>query len=379
MYDLIYKLPVPLKSRIGNLKTLLDSTKREAINQIDHLRSVDFNQINSSDYKKSLKRFFSSSLWSAKEIIEYLDYLYNDKVDIYHKESVNYSNPTIIGVVKNEAGKLDSFFNHYKKIGRFNYVFIDNGSTDRSKEIIINNGGTVYQCLEPFSTHRKLSWINKVYSTFPNDVWTLLLDADELLIYNGYETLSINEVIQAFENLNINLVGAVMIDMFANHPTNCKDYLQEYIYFENNFHEEKSVYCNAVYGGIREREFKFSNNRMFLVKKHPLIKKTHDTLLMHCHYIYPFKRNYESEIYLGLLHYKLFDREIEKYKRIASEESYGNGSIEYKNYYKVLAQKAYEEIFAISEYTEKYLGTESLEKIQCIKDVRELIFEKRLR
>jgi hypothetical protein len=377
MNDLIYKLPVSLKLRIGNLTTVFNFSKRESINRIDELRSVDFKEINSLDYKRKLRSFFSSSLWSAKEISEYLDYLYNDKINLYHEGTLSYKYPIIIGVIKNEADKLVNFFNHYKKLGRFNYVFIDNGSTDQSKEIVIDNGGTVYQCLEPFSTHRKLSWINKVYSTFPNNVWTLLLDADELLVYDGYEEGLIDKVLSRFDEKNIDLAGAVMIDMFSNKRTSRQNYLQKYIYFENNFHEEKSVYCNSVYGGIRERAFRFNNARMFLIKKHPVIKKNGDTLLMHCHYIYPFKRNYESQIYFGLLHYKLFDSEIDKFKRISTEESYGNGSIEYKNYYKVLAKKTYEEIFAISETTEMYVGTESLKKIQCIKDVRKLSYEKK--
>lgn len=127
-----------------------------------------------------------------------------------------------------------------------------------------------------------------------------------------------------------------MIDMFSKEPVDRQEYINRYIFFENIFHEEKSFYFKSIYGGIREREFKFGDNRMFLIKKHPVVKKTSDSMLIHCHYIYPFKRNFESEVYFGLLHYKLFDSEIEKYRRIAKEQSYGNNSVEYKRYLKFL-------------------------------------------
>ena len=57
--------------------------------------------------------------------------------------------------------------------------------------------------------------------------------------------------------------------------------------------------------------------------------------MISCHYIYPFEKNLKSFTYLALLHYKLFDNEIQKYKKIAEDGSYGKGggSKEYKLYF----------------------------------------------
>lgn len=368
-------LPLPLKKIIGITKTLIDSRKRSAINGVNSLADSSFPKINSSPYKNGLKMFLRECAYTADETRDYVKWLYSDAVKMVNYGEINPDWPTIICVIKNEIDKLPNFFSHYDKIGQFNYVFIDNGSTDGSLELVESKNAVVYQCLEKFSTNRKLAWINKVYSTLPEGMWTVLLDADELLVYDGYEKIPFNSVMEQFNKKRISTAAAIMIDMFPERKVNKKDYLSEYIYFENLFHEEKSFYFNSVYGGIREREFKFGNDRMFLIKKHPVVRKDNRSMLIHCHYIYPFDRNFESVIYFGLLHYKLFESEIEKYKSIAEAGSYGNGSIEYKTYLKAFKEKSYEQIFAQGNDTIKYTGTDSLKKIKCLMDIRGIMNE----
>ena len=367
--NLLCSLPLSVKIIISTLKTYSDKEKRLALKTINQYSDANYDEINTKKYRKNLKKFLTTSLFNGKETCEYIKYLYTDKIELIHDEYIYENKPVIICVVKNEADKLENFFLHYKSLGEFNYIFIDNGSTDDSINILKKNNVKIYRCIEKFSTNRKVSWINKIYSTLPDGIWTILLDADELLTYIGYENRKINEILKIFEKRNINTAGAVMIDMFSKEPVDKLNYIDKYIYFENLFHEEKSFYFKSIYGGIREREFKFGNNRMFLIKKHPVVRKTLNSMLIHCHYIYPFKRNFESEVYFGLLHYKLFDSEIEKYRRIAKEQSYGNNSIEYKRYLKIFNEKSYADIFKSDKNTVCYEGSNSLRLISCINEV----------
>lgn len=369
--ELLCRLPLSVKIGLSNLKTYLDEEKRSALDTVYEYEEESFTKLNEGRYRENLKKFLASSLFNAKETEEYIRFLYTDRIELIAKQPISLDKPTIICVVKNEADKLFNFFNHYSKLGYFNYVFIDNDSRDDSVTIMKENQATVYKCAEPFSTNRKIAWINKVYSTLPDGMWTVLLDADELLVYIDYENMSFNAAINRLEKKKINTAAAVMIDMFSKEPVRRKDYLKEYRYFENSFHEEKSYYFNSLYGGIREREFKFGSDRIFLIKKHPIVKKTDDSMLIHCHYIYPYYRNFESVIYFGLLHYKLFDSEIEKYKRIAQEGCYGDNSIEYKTYLKTFSEKSYEDIFRCDENTIEYTGTESLKQVRVLHTVGE--------
>lgn len=370
--NLICSLPLCIKEVLGSAKTMVDIKKRKQIRTISKYQSKRFPTLNDMQYKKKLRRFLSLSALSSAETEEYICKLYNNNIELINDVEFNKDIPTIICVVKNEADKLEAFFEHYRRIGFFNYIFIDNESTDRSADIIKKNGGKIFLCHEKFSTNKKMTWINNVFSTLPENAWVILLDADELLVYDSYETRTVNDIIDDFEKNKISISGAVMIDMFSNHPCNKSDYLKNYIYFENSFHLEKSFYFNSIYGGIREREFKMNENRIFLIKKHPIVKKTDDVMLIHPHYVFPYEKNFKSEVYFGLLHYKLFDNEIEKYKKIAEQGGYGNGSIEYRTYLKKFTEKTYEDIFTISKDTVLYEGTPSLKNITCLRDVEEL-------
>lgn len=370
--DILFRLPLSCKIALGRTRTVADKSKRMAIEMINRYEDSSFVGLNEPCYRRNLREFLYSCAYSANDTADYIRWLYTDSVIMIQQGELNFLLPTIICVVKNEADKLANFFTHYQALGRFNYIFIDNGSTDDSVHMMRDHGVTIYQCLEPFSTNRKLAWINKVYTTIPNDAWTILLDADELLVFDGYEGTSMNAVLDLFDKRQIKTAAAVMVDMFSQEPVRDSEYIHKYIYFENSFHEERSFYFNSVYGGIREREFKFGEDRIFLIKKHPVVKKESQSMLIHCHYIYPFRCNFESTIYFALLHYKLFDKEIEKYKRIADEGSYGNGSVEYKTYIRTFADKSYEQIFRASENTIRYDGTNSLKLIQCLHDIGEL-------
>ena len=370
--DFLCNLPLGTKMLLGSLKTYANGRKVEALKALADASCNDFPSLNTKDYKNNLRNYLVRSAFSADETRNYITWLYGDKITKIRDGETVAEWPYIICVVKNEKSKLVEFMRHYQALGNFNYVFIDNGSTDGTLELLNSYNVIVYQCLEKFSTKRKLSWINKVYSTLPVGTWTILLDADELLVYDGYEKTNFNQVINKFNHKNIKTAAAVMIDMFSLHPCNREEYFKHYLYFENSFHEEKSYYFNSIYGGIREREFKFTADRIFLIKKHPIVKKEKDTMLIHCHYIYPFNSNFEAVTYFGLLHYKLFDSEIKKYQDIAENGSYGNGSIEYKTYINTFKNKTYDEIFKPDDLTIKYEGTPSLERIKCLHDVREI-------
>lgn len=371
MKEYICKLPLFLKIFLAKIKNCFDYRKLYAIKKIDQCNDLNFVNLNTKVYKKNLKNYLLSNFFDSEQTYSYIQWLYNDQLEKISEGVFDDKLPTIICVVKNEYEKLINFFLHYKSIGEFNYIFIDNLSTDKTVELLKENKCQIYLSKEKFSTNRKLAWINKVYSTLPNNTWTILLDADEILVYYDYEKIKINQIIEKFNNNDICSAAAVMIDMFSNKEVE-KNYLEEYKFFENVFHEEKSYYFNSIYGGIREREFKIGKDRIFLIKKHPFLKKCDNTMLIHCHYNYPFKNNIRAKTYFGLLHYKIFDSEIEKYKKIAKEGIYGNNSIEYKTYISALGKKTYQEIFKEDENTEVYSGTNSLKKIQCLRDVGEL-------
>lgn len=371
--NIICIMPIHIKNIIADMLSLFNLKKKKILKDLKNnfeYNDEKFKNINELEYKKNLANCINKMICPVKDIKNFITYLYLDKIEITNEVELDYKNPTIICVVKNEYDKLLNFFEHYNKLGKINYIFIDNDSTDGTIELLKENNAKIYSVKEKFLTIRKLAWINKIYSTIPENSWTLLLDADELLVYYEYESKCLNELTEAFEKNNIEIAGAVMLDMFSKHSCSRNDYIKEYKFFQNSFEEKKSYWYNSIYGGIREREFNFLKERIFLIKKHPLVKKKKENILISCHYIYPFEKNLKAATYLALLHYKLFDNEIQKYKKIAEDGSYGKGggSKEYKLYLSKFAQKKYEDIFKTDENTLEFNGTETLKKISILKN-----------
>lgn len=372
--EIICLFPFFIKKIISEVSTFLNKEKRNSILEINNKKSKSFPSLNTIEFKKNLVKCMNEFILNATETKEFIDYLYNEDLELIKEIKIDKDLPTIICVVKDEKEKLIKFFDHYEKLGKFNYIFVDNNSTDGTLELLLNKNANVYLCKEKFNTLRKVSWICRIHSMLPLNNWSVLLDADELLVYENCENMTFNEVIEIFEKNNIQLSGAVMLDMFS--PKKCKknNYFAQYRYFQNEFIEKKSYLFNSIYGGIRNREFNFNDERIFLIKKHPVMKKTNKSMIIHCHYIYPFYNNFKSSIFFGLLHYKLFDSEIDKYKKIAEEGSYGNGggSVEYKKYLEKLVSNKYEDIFRLDSKSIKYESSKDLAHVNLIKKISNL-------
>ena len=370
---LLCSLPLPVKLTANRLLFALDGKKRAALSTLEDVPArSDFPRVNERPFKADMKERLVTFGGSASYVEQYIHALYHDRLTLMDEGRMDETLPAIICVVKNEADKLRAFFDHYDRLGRVNYLFIDNGSTDESVAMMKAHNARIYTTDEAFSTVRKSAWIELVYTTLPEGMWTILLDADELLVYDGYEQLPLNELLAAFDRHGMDTAGAVMIDMFSPTQPASANYMDDYVWFENNFHEEKSFLFNSIYGGIREREFNFTDSRAFLIKKYPVAKKDSRSVLANPHTVWPYERNFRADTWFGLLHYKLFDRELEKYRRIAREGSYHHGSTEYKMYLQAFAQKSYEDIFRTGPDSVHYEGTPSLRKIACLKDAEKL-------
>jgi len=345
MKKLLCRFPLWLKKIVIYFLSFFNKNKNEAIKELQKssINQKEFYRLNDYELKKSLKKYLRCSITSSFELKNFISYLYNDEIKILKKIELKKDIPTIICVVKDEIDKINTFLDHYKSLGEFNFVFVDNGSTDGTLEILLNEPVMIYQVLGKFSTIRKLAWINKVYLNLPINNWYLLLDVDELMVYKGYEANNFNYFLSSLPPNTLS-VGALMIDMFAVENTN-KHYMETYKYFENSFTTRKSFYFEAIYGGFRQRAFNDDKKSLYLIKKHPLLYNDGIHFFCHCHYNYPYESNFKSSLMIGLLHYKLYANEMDKYKKIAMDKGYAFGSAEYKKYIEVLSNKEFSTIF----------------------------------
>jgi hypothetical protein len=187
----------------------------------------------------------------------------------------------VISVVRNGELHIQSFLDHYRSMGVRHFVFLDNGSTDRTIEMLCaQDQVTVLQTDAPYDKYEN-TMKRYLAETFSAGRWNLCADIDELFDYPFSERLSLADFLHY---LNANLYTAViaqMLDMFSHVPLNeleskPDDMLKEKYPFYDISCIEKEDYLwsersnpdiKMHWGGIRKLVFETNNG----LTKSPLV------------------------------------------------------------------------------------------------------------
>lgn len=216
---------------------------------------------------------------------------------------------TAFAKIRNEMAHLPEFLRHHRKIGVGHFVFVDNMSTDDSAAYLGTQPDvTLYQTEDVFQTSSAgMRWINMLRERHGRHGWCLYADADELLIYPGWETTPLDRLIAYLESEGAEAVAAFMLDVYpeklldeAAKPAPREDYR----YYDNDYAwigQTKAPYLQPV-GGVRLRLFQASE----ILHKTPLVRNSADKYI-NSHSTTPLRL---SRISALLLHYKLFNLAI---------------------------------------------------------------------
>lgn len=108
---------------------------------------------------------------------------------------------------------LPVFFAHYRALGIERFVYLDNGSTDNSRELVANEPGTIVaRCDLNFRNYqRQLRYI--VTRDFLEGGWRLCVDPDELLDYPNAGHISVPDLVSRLAARGHTGVVAQMLEM----------------------------------------------------------------------------------------------------------------------------------------------------------------------
>ena len=278
------------------------------------------------------------------------------------------NDPIVICVVRNERERMETFLNHYRKMGIRKFAILDNHSTDHTVEYLkLQKDVDLYQTTDQFQSYVKIGWINRILSSYGTSHWFIVVDADELLVWQGMEESSIQNAISYLNSKNIARARALMVDMYPKEiKWNSEESFKE-VYPKCNFFDGDTYYrqeAEEIYlicGGPRKRMFGMEP----WLTKYPLFHLKNEEILSSAHSIFPYD-NKRTPCFFALLHYKFLIRsDLEKVKRYAKEGNYIGGSAEYKIY----EQKHNESADNFNFYYEKsfeYQSSQSLENIRQI-------------
>lgn len=162
--------------------------------------------------------------------------------------------------LRNEATLLPHLLNHYRGLGVDRFFFLDNGSTDGTRELILEQPDS--HCFHTEGSHFAENidpprWINTLMNVFGTGHWCLSIDADELLVYPDFERVNLRQLCSYLDSTGADAVIGSMIDMYADGP------LAEYSYDGKIPLVEASPYFDPEPGWLRARDGMYPPEQMF--------------------------------------------------------------------------------------------------------------------
>lgn len=250
---------------------------------------------------------------------------------IFPEKLINTSNNeiTLICIIKNDIERIRLFLEYYRSIGIKHFAFLDDKSTDGTKEYLLKQKDVdVFGSYESYSTNRRQAWINRLISFYGLDKWFLVVDSDEFL---SIRQNSIEELVMLLDKKT--KCRCLMVDMYPVEDNQSGNFVNRCRGFDKDTYSltNDSLWFNCVRGGMRRRIFSNGTNKInpYLVKT-PLFKADKKIVQINSHFNYPF--SYDKD-FIGILrHYKFLKDDLVKYTERVKNRNFSNGSEEYLAY-----------------------------------------------
>lgn len=124
----------------------------------------------------------------------------------------------LLCVFRNECLLLDFFMSYYKNLGVTHFIMVDNLSEDGGSKLIESQADINVQLYHAEGSYRKAEfgtlWINELLNRHCRDQYCLVVDADELFVFDTRVFSTLSELIVAMETIGANAVPSYVVDMY---------------------------------------------------------------------------------------------------------------------------------------------------------------------
>lgn len=281
----------------------------------------------------------------------------------------------VVVVARDERERLEGFFHHYEGLGCRNFWFIDNGSTDGTKEFLLaRDDVTLFETDANYSDHRKgLRWSRAICDRYLDGKWIITVDVDELLVWPRSTMMSIFDLLEYFEENRFEAIFTLMYDFFPPRE-NWSNFSAKTDFLDvapcvitSNFTSARARHFPfiQVRGGIRA-EILESGAKPPIVQKLPIIKwRAGRYYLKSTHYVSESLR--VADITGGLLHFKFSASSSQKFRDEVERGQRWQGGVQYAAYADAVEDH---EIFYNSGAVLNYPSLESIEASNLLRTTR---------
>ncbi|NNE18898.1 MAG: glycosyltransferase family 2 protein [Myxococcales bacterium] len=176
-------------------------------------------------------------------------------------------------VVRNEELRLPHLLASYFERGVDRLFAVDNGSTDDTREMLLaDSRHHVFEAGDGFEASQSgRLWLLSLMARYGQGHWCLIADADEMLIYPGYERLSLCEFTRFLDEVGANGLYCHLLDMYSDRPIRETNYergadpLRSCAYFDADYQKVVGTFHDRIEGveypidthagGMRSRVF----------------------------------------------------------------------------------------------------------------------------
>lgn len=255
--------------------------------------------------------------------------------------------PIVLCVVKNARDTVADFLDHYRTLGAERFGFIDNGSTDGTCALLAAQPDVdLFRVEATFSWQEKQGWINRLIDRYGFDRWYVYADADEQIVYDDCERRPLQSLTALAQAQGLRRVRGFLLDMYSDLPlavsaTGPARLKQTYPFFDaGGYFEDRLPYMISRLGGPRLRAFgRYDPEMKPQLTKHPLFLARSGDLFANPHHHWPCAANFHSPCWLALLHFKFHGAWQERVADAVREQTYWDGSREYRAYARALAEE----------------------------------------
>jgi len=381
-----------------NLNILLEDQESDVINTIVlditrerqcNILKINFNlnilQISSKLYENKYANEVSKKIsttnnvkqlirYPIREVKSFGEQAFVEEVKINRRKIKEASHICVL-VCKNELIHLGMILEHHRNIGIEHFIYIDNMSDDDSLHYMEEqNDVSTFVSTQDYKDYRySVDWLEAIFANFCYGKWVLVVDADELFVYDDFENKPISSLTDYADANGYDSFLAPMVDMYnkdeiskvklnANKPYEVCNYFdkKQSMSIQNKKYYGSFSNSEVYAGGLRTRIFgkyntsptySYLNQKYCLFKYKPIHKFTEGIHFM--------GNNSPANVRATLLHFKYHS---EFYYNVCEQVISGqhwNDSKEYKRYLRVL-EKDKKLSFYDNEISIKYENSSSL-------------------
>lgn len=177
-------------------------------------------------------------------------------------------------VVRNGALRLPYLLEYYRRRGVQRFFIVDNRSTDDTVAVLRQMTNThIFETSDSYQESEcGVLWVEYLMDRHCRDQWSVIVDCDELLVYPGWEDVSLNTLTAFLDSQGATALHSLLLDMYSDLPlkdtlyTAGRDFIEACPYFEIGHRWLRDD--GNWEGGVRNRVFGAKN----ILSKHNLVK-----------------------------------------------------------------------------------------------------------